>query len=412
MNAEAAFDALTELLASHRALWSESAFTSNELSWSERSPRLYGDLLALSDAELGTLEQEGSLLLWLSSYVPALRDLPALTPTPTLERERSTAVLQRERWAAPGSVAFGVPQRKREQIEGFVQALLGWGLPQAGERPVVDWCSGRGYLAQAVHSVSGARVLCLERDASLHRPDLSPQLTFLGWDVRETLDSEVVRHASLHTALHACGDLHLSMLRQTALAGAPALACSPCCYHATREAVDNGLSQRAQATNLRPTREELRLATAELATANARQRALRQRELLWRLAFDQLLRQLRKVDAYSRTPSIRKSLLTTDFRTFAQHLVQELERKGRKDFDFPSLSPQAEAELMRQAHARLAVVRRLEKAQLAFRPALERWLLLDRALFLQECGYRVAIREFCSKQDSARNHLLLAEKRV
>jgi hypothetical protein len=56
----------------------------------------------------------------------------------------------------------------------------------------------------------------------------------------------------------------------------------------------------------------------------------------------------------------------------------------------------------------LAVIRRLEKAQLAFRRPLELWLLLDRALFLQELGYEVELKRFCRKRDSGRNTVILA----
>ena len=64
---------------------------------------------------------------------------------------------------------------------------------------------------------------------------------------------------------------------------------------------------------------------------------------------------------------------------------------------------------MRRAQAKLSILSRLEKAQLAFRLVLERWLLLDRALFLQEHGYRVEIQEFCAKHHSGRNHVILAK---
>ena len=137
---------------------------------------------------------------------------------------------------------------------------------------------------------------------------------------------------------------------------------------------------------------------------------MRDRERLWRVAFDLHLRDLRQIDAYSRTPSVRKSLLKTNFNTFAQSLADALERKGRRDFDLLPLSERAEAELMERARRKLSILSRLEKAQLAFREPLERWLLLDRALFLQEHGYQVQIQQFCAKHHTGRNHLILARR--
>ena len=396
------FDGLTELLCRHKALWTETAFVRNELSWRADYPRLHRDLLALSEADLRALEGEGELLCFLSSYLPdleRLNDAPIVTST-------------RHQWRAHESATLGVSERKRVQIEGFVNALLGSKMTMTRDSSLIDWCSGRGFLARAMHAASGARVLCLERDTKLHRADLPEQVTFLAHDVLEPLDSAHLHNSHLHTALHACGDLHLSMLRQAARAGVPELACSPCCYHFTAEKLYRGLSQRARESGLQPTRDELRLATAETTTANALDRKLRHRELLWRVAFDLHLRQLRGVDAYTRTPSVKKSLLKTSFNSFAQSLADALERKGRRDFEFSPLSEQAEEELLRRAQAKLSILSRLEKAQLAFRPALERWLLLDRALFLQERGYQVEIQKFCAKYRSGRYHVILAKAGV
>ena len=59
---------------------------------------------------------------------------------------------------------------------------------------------------------------------------------------------------------------------------------------------------------------------------------------------------------------------------------------------------------------RLAEVRNLELLRNLFRRPLELWLLLDRALYLQEQGYKVKLGTFCDYQLSPRNLLLLAER--
>lgn len=397
MDFQQAFDELTELLSRHRALWSESAFVRNELSWPSDYPGLHRELLALSDSDLQGVEGEQELRRYLAPHLPDLKALecPVAAPTPC-------------GWQASEDAALGVPGRKKSQIEGFVSALLGSEIGLSRSSRVVDWCSGRGFLARAMHAVSGARILCLERDIQLHHSQLPGAISFLAHDVLEPLHPSHLEESHLHTALHACGDLHLSMLRQAAGAQVPALACSPCCYHFTTERVYGGLSQQARSAGLHPTRDELRLATAETATANSLDRELRHRELLWRVALDLHLRELRGVDAYSCTPSVRKSLLKTNFNIFAQSLVDALERKGRRDFDFSPLGEGAEAELMERARSRLSILSRLEKTQLVFREPLERWLLLDRALFLQEHGYQVQIQQFCAKHHTGRNHLILA----
>ena len=59
---------------------------------------------------------------------------------------------------------------------------------------------------------------------------------------------------------------------------------------------------------------------------------------------------------------------------------------------------------------RLAEVRNLELVRDLFRRPLELWLLLDRALYLEERGYQVKLGTFCTYQLTPRNLLLLAER--
>ncbi|MNJ72573.1 hypothetical protein D3C77_692410 [compost metagenome] len=56
------------------------------------------------------------------------------------------------------------------------------------------------------------------------------------------------------------------------------------------------------------------------------------------------------------------------------------------------------------------MVRNLELVRGLFRRPLELWLLLDRALFLHEQGYRVRLGCFCPPHLTPRNLLLLAER--
>ena len=52
----------------------------------------------------------------------------------------------------------------------------------------------------------------------------------------------------------------------------------------------------------------------------------------------------------------------------------------------------------------------MELVRHLFRRPLELWLVLDRALFLQEQGYRVELREFCPRHLTPRNILIHAER--
>ncbi|MNG29795.1 hypothetical protein D3C84_1152830 [compost metagenome] len=55
-------------------------------------------------------------------------------------------------------------------------------------------------------------------------------------------------------------------------------------------------------------------------------------------------------------------------------------------------------------------MRNLELLRNLFRRPLELWLVLDRALFLEEQGYRVRPGLFCDYPLTPRNLLILAER--
>jgi len=65
-----------------------------------------------------------------------------------------------------------------------------------------------------------------------------------------------------------------------------------------------------------------------------------------------------------------------------------------------------------EAHGwrRLAEVRNLELLRGLFRRPLELWLVLDRALFLREQGYKVEVGSFCETTLTPRNLMVLAER--
>jgi len=122
-----------------------------------------------------------------------------------------------------------------------------------------------------------------------------------------------------------------------------------------------------------------------------------------RLAFDLLQRRLRGVDEYLPTPSLPPAWLDKDLAGYCRDLAA---LKGLADpgplHDW--------AELETQGWQRLAEVRNLELLRALFRRPLELWLLLDRALYLQNQGFTVRLGTFCPRQLSPRNLLLLAER--
>ena len=124
--------------------------------------------------------------------------------------------------------------------------------------------------------------------------------------------------------------------------------------------------------------------------------------MAWRLAFDLLQRQLRGSDQYLSTPSLSGDWFAKPFATFCCDLAALRDVPPPGEQDWPALEA--------RGWQRLAEVRNLELLRNLFRRPLELWLLLDRALYLQEQGFSVQLGSFCAYRLTPRNLLLLAER--
>jgi len=388
---EARFKALDAFLIEHQGLWRPRPFVQRQLPWETEHPQLARWLRqrSLSDAET-------------SHNHP--HTLPAPAPFPSLAREalRLSAVDKLPKQPlqpAARRLNVDVPGRKWQQIEAFGAALQFAQTP----RHWLDWCAGKGHLGRRLLH-TGQQLTCLEYDPALiaagqalsdhHGLPVTHRLQDVMADV--ALDPE-------HTpvALHACGDLHVRLLQLASAAGCKQLAVAPCCYNRIHADAYQPLSEAGRASTLQLSVDDLGLPLSETVTAGKRVRLQRDTSMARRLGFDQLQRQLRHCDEYLPTPSLPSGWLDKPFADYCQALAS-LKGLSTGEQDWTAL----------EAHGwqRLAEVRNLELLRGLFRRSLELWLVLDRALFLAERGYRVEVGTFCETALTPRNLMVLAER--
>src|SRR5690606_30031187 len=250
----------------------------------------------------------------------------------------------------------------------------------------------------------GQPLLCLERDAALNQAgaalgrELGINSRHLDVDVLTPLAWQQLQPQHSVVALHACGQLHMTLLQQAVARDCAQVAVSPCCYNRIEGPLYQPLSNIARHGQLRLTREDLGLPLQESITAGQRVRRLRDQSMAWRLAFDLWQRETRGIDQYLPTPSRPESALQGGIARFCRDLA------AHHGLQLPE--PANWEQLEQRGWQRLAQVRNLELLSGLFRRPLEVWLLLDRALFLQESGYRVRLGQFCEYQLTPRNLLL------
>ncbi len=385
---------LDALLRQHREFWQFRPFERLELPWKLRFPELCAWLESLSQEEIDSLDPQPARLS--EALAPCLPEAPALEALTLLPQFPKNARIIDER------INYRMPERKWRQIRAFAASV-----PLNG-RPLLEWCSGMGHLGRLLARMQGAAVECIEKNPDLCEKGRvlarrnGARLDFYPVDVLSSEVSRYLKPGQQVVALHACGDLHRKLLQEAARIPLAALSLAPCCYHLTGGEFYAPLSSPGRRSPLKLSRFDLQLPLQETVVANRRAIRLRQREIVWRLGFDLLQREVRGVNCYLNVPPARESLLGKDFPTFCRWAAA---RRGiplpqRVDFECYE----------RCGEERRITVSRMELLRHFFRRPLEIWLLLDYALFLGERGYRVQVGGFCEKSVTPRNVLIHAQR--
>lgn len=389
------FVALDAFLLAHQALWRPKPFTHLHLPWENQHRSLADWLrarsLAQAEAEHNHPEQ-----------------LAAPAPFPELAQQASTlsavgALPRTTRETPPARLSVDVPGRKWQQIDAFASSLQF----RQPTRHWLDWCAGKGHLGRLLVQ-DGQSLCCLEYNAELVEAGqrLSQRHGITAEHrLQDVLCASTTNHVqAMHSpvALHACGDLHVRLLQLASHTGCLQLAVAPCCYNRIQGDSYQPLSAAAQASTLRLSKDDLGLPLSETVTAGTRVRRLRDQSMARRLGFDLLQRELRGIDEYLPTPSLPPAWLDKSYADYCRDLA------ALKDLPNPPTRDWLALEA--RGWQRLAEVRNLELLRSLFRRPLELWLVLDRALYLQEQGFQVTLGTFCAAQLSPRNLLLLAER--
>ena len=382
------FSALDSLLMNTRSYWQCTAFDFDVLPW----PELHAPLSALSDQAVAELDSDQEQLYqFFSFYFPAVEQLSRLVSLPAIPNSRKEY---------PFWISNGIKGRKFTQLQDFVGAL------PASSQPVLEWCAGKGHLgrmlafngAQSVHSVELQSHLCEQGQKSAQQQGLAMQ--FSQADVLKDNTQDFFNPYTHAVALHACGALHQTFMHQASAAKVPQISFSPCCYHLFTDNNYQVMSEHAQQSRLNLTHRDLKLALQETVTAPSRVGKVRKTEVEWRLGFDALRKSLTGESVYVSVPSVNKAIFSDSFAAFCNWAADKKALKLPKDIDYNKF--------LLIGQARKKVTERVELVRHVFRRAIEVWLVLDRALYLQQQGYDVSVNTFCEKQLTPRNILILA----
>lgn len=395
---EATLQVYGSVLTRYRGLWDIKPFAAPE--WASSFPELHTMMMSLTEGDIAYFERDSQALYQeLAGFFPELAELPV----PQLPVQSHADI--------PFWLHTGIGGRKLTQIQRFVAAI-----PTESEKcvsqtqeSVLEWCSGKGYLGRilafsrkvSVVSVELAESLCTQGAAAAEKFEL-PQ-KFVRANVLTESERIPFTDVNCAVALHACGGLHTALMTKSVAYQLEALHIAPCCYHLHGEGDYQPMSRFAQANNLRLSRDALKFCVQGLVTGGDRIVRLRELELTWRLAYEEWRQSVTGDTGYRSLPSAPKSLFQGEFHAFAAWATQQ------HHLSIPE-NPQW-AQFLLKGATRALEVRRTELMRHVFRRVLELWLVLDRALYLQESGYQVRIEEFCDYQVTPRNLMIHAQRR-
>ncbi|QDO85004.1 methyltransferase [Shewanella psychropiezotolerans] len=404
---------LDTLLVQSRALWQVKAFDCTQLPWEKQFPGLAEKVWSISDVDIDELDKGQAKLN--AELLPALlRDLkrngsawqldlllqvdPVLTGGNTSQLQHSVQQLSDREVS---HLSAGIKGRKWSQITAFAAQI------KQDSSEVLEWCAGKGHLGRLIAKAHSRPVVSLEWQQSL----CDEGAKFAGkWDLPQeficadafTPQQSKLKRDQQAVALHACGDLHVRLLRLASQANTRSIIISPCCYHLIQAEQYQGMSEVVLDSELMLSPHDLQVPLQHSTIANAKQVEYRHREIVWRLGFDSLQRDVNRSRRYLPIPSIKQSQLNQGFEAFCHWAA------GKKSVELPvALDVDFYLELGVQ---RQRLTRRIDLVAHLFRDILEHWLLLDRVCFLEEQGYSVKLTRFCSEAITPRNSLILAEK--
>lgn len=389
---------IDRFLSEQQSYWRFEAFflaSEQSLPWQQSNPALCQWLESLTPESIEGYKQDTQALLSvLVDYLPCLTMIDAWT---------ALAQFKKQGLSLPRGIENGVPGRKLDQILSMGEALIS---DHHGSE-WLEWCSGKGFLGRILASQTDQLVTSFEYqqalcDSGQHEADKQGlAMRFIQGDALDERAALALNPKQHAVALHACGDLHVSLMHYATQKKLPAITLSPCCYHLVDSESYQALSSIGKRSSLGLTRSELRIPLQETVTGGERVKRHRADEMAYRLGFDQLVRDVTNNDGYLPVPSIKKSQLSQGFEAFCRWAAE------RKNIPLPELDFLRYEKLGRERYWQME---RISLVQQPFRRVLELWLVLDKAIYLQEQGYQVQLSEFCPRETTPRNLLIHAVK--
>lgn len=383
------FQQLTKFLLKYRLIWEKEVlerypnYQELPLSWLEYLKAQTIEDLFRFDQEAILPERES---LGLQVYLDQIKEINELIPYTELGPIKFPA----PDWT-------GIKEKKRHELACLRQFLRD---PLTKWPSFVDYCSGKGHLAQILAQEMEVRGLCLDHNQELQKQGReqwnSDRVHYKAMDL--LLESDVLPGNSIHLGLHTCGHLAIRHFELANENLAPAILNFGCCYYKVPKLEYYNLSRPAKNGGLPLSFQALTLASKSYMNPTLDDFKWRFVVKKYRYSFQALLKDQYGIEEFvplGKPPSLK--IYDEDFASYACFFLKRLNLSPPSIKNLESFYQKESTSIMRMN----LICADLIRLKLA-RP-LEIYILMDRKLWLEEQGYEVQMRQFFNPQVSPRN---------
>ncbi|MBT3584371.1 MAG: methyltransferase [Halobacteriovoraceae bacterium] len=283
----------------------------------------------------------------------------------------------------------------------------------------VDIGGGVGHLSRIISHYHGLKTKTLDKDLVLQEtgkskldryrvPENAKSVEFIPMtfgQVPEASLREIFTDQALSIGLHTCGPLAVAHLETAIKHGSKALLNFGCCYTKLNPLTDCNISSQAKADPITFTKYGLTLATRGHCEISYQDFQLKERVKAYRYSFHLLLWYRFGIQEFRPVGDSHPRDYWGSFSDYASNKLRALEIAGREKITPAELNSFfADTKVQKEVRKMfLANIIRWQAGRV-----VEHYLLTDRALFLEERGYQVSLKEYFDQSISPRNIGILA----
>ncbi|MDC1174019.1 methyltransferase [Bacteriovoracaceae bacterium] len=406
------FNELIQYLVPYKKMWAKEVVFSYPNHIEPFPQEWISELLEKNDQQLWSIDNgetkyiEDQDLIKLFDGLDKIQSFPKIDVKPTVEKYPS--------WAF-----FRVKNKKKHEIQRIVD-FISHNQSLDKTKKIIDIGGGQGHLARILSYYHGHDVtvidqnqefleLGIKRAKKYPAPDGAGVLTFKKHTFGESLkDDSKYCQETLTLGLHTCGPLAHRHFEQLIETDGQALLNFGCCYNRLDPEIDIPLSQFAKdllsQNNIQLTKHSLTLATRGHKEKTFESFLLKKRVKEYRCALHIYMYQFHSQLEFIGVGSEHPRVYEGNFEVYAQKKLNEI----KIDVSLSELKSFYESEKIQKT---IKEMFRANIIRWQFGRALEKWILLDRAIYLEENGLNTEIFPLFDPELSPRNVGLLAYKK-